>query len=101
MVFPGFYNLTATRANYLKWTLNETEAPAINFNDIEYSLLHIDCHTGSEHTVDDLQYPGECHLVYNCTNNNTYLAVGIFLKEGSTPNSALSDLITDLPENDE
>jgi len=65
-----------------------------------YFLLQLHCHTGSEHTVDGWQYPGECHFVHQSASGE-YAVVGIFLDGGSeSPNSVFAELLDDLPPTD-
>jgi len=81
----------------LKWTpINTKSYPSLYFNGSLYFLLQLHCHTGSEHTVDGLQYPGECHLVHQSARGQ-YAVIGIFLDDGSPiPNSVFSELLDNL-----
>jgi carbonic anhydrase len=96
------YNLTVSHEHSLKWALDNPEAyPTLNFKGIVYSLLQMHCHTGSEHTVDGLQYPGECHFVYQ-SSSGVYAVIGIFLNDSAEQkNPIFSQLLDDLPQTDD
>jgi len=96
------YNLTASHGHSLKWALNNPRAyPSLYFDGSMYFLLQLHCHTGSEHTVDGLQYPGECHFVHQSASGE-YAVVGIFLDDSSgRPNSVLAELLDDLHPTDD
>lgn len=93
-------SLIVTYDHGLKWTLdNPMVLPTLTFNNVVYHLHHIHCHTGSEHTVDEKQYPGECHLVHK-SDYGSHAVIGVFLDSGSaTPNNVFSELL-DKPESE-
>jgi carbonic anhydrase len=96
--------LTASHKHSLQWSLNTTDSPIFYFNGLKYELLQWHCHTGSEHTVDGFQYPGECHFVhyFNRTSGSKYAVIGVFLNDNATEqNSAFSKLLDDLPPTDD
>jgi len=102
LVVPtGGYNLTASRDHSLKWVLHPATPTTLTFNEVEYSLAQIHCHTGSEHTVDGVQLPGECHFVF-ISAESAYAVVGVFLEDhAAVPHPALSQLLDHLPVNDD
>jgi carbonic anhydrase len=93
------YNLTVSHEHSLKFALDNAETyPTLNFKGIMYSLLQMHCHTGSEHTVDGLQYPGECHFVYQ-SSSGAYAVIGIFLDDSAEHNNPFfSELLDNLPQ---
>jgi len=96
------YKLTASHEHSLKWALNNPRTyPSLYFDGMMYFLLQWHCHTGSEHTVDGQQYPGECHFVHQAASGE-YAVIGIFLNHGSaSPNSVFAELLADLPPTDD
>jgi len=91
-------NLTASHVHSLHWTLQTDKRPAFYKNGVTYELLQWHCHTGSEHTVDGYQYPGECHFVHYSDGTGQYAVIGVFLNDtASTPNAAFSKLLDELP----
>jgi len=72
------------------------DGSTIKFNGEDYDLLQFHFHTGSEHTVDGLQYPMEVHLVHQEAATGNLAVVGIFFKEGSE-NAFLANFIDSLP----
>jgi carbonic anhydrase len=98
------YNLTASRGHGLKWSLNTDNYPILYINGLKYELVQWHCHTGSEHTVDGYQYPGECHFVHYFARDSgsEYAVIGVFLDDGTTKaNSAFSELLKYLPDGDD
>jgi len=84
--------------------LNTENKPTIYVKGLKYELLQWHCHTGSEHTVDGVQYPAECHFVHYFPreSGSEYAVIGVFLNDDATvANSAFSKLLDDLPSTDD
>jgi carbonic anhydrase len=101
ITFDSISNLTASHEHSLKWSLDDTGYATLNFNNVIYSLLQMHCHTGSEHTIDGEQFPGECHFVYQSISG-IYAVIGIFLNDSAEHDNPLfSELLDDLPQTDD
>ncbi len=68
----------------------------LQLNGDDYDLLQFHFHTGSEHTIDNLQYPMEAHLVHQNAATGNLAVIGIFFEEGSE-NSFLANFSDNLP----
>jgi carbonic anhydrase len=55
----------------------ESCSPSISFANVGYRLIQLHFHVGSEHTVDDVRFDGELHLVHQSEAGIT--VVGVFL----------------------
>merc|ERR1719419_1158436 len=70
-------NLEASHKHSLQWNLITENYPTLHLKGLTYELKQWHCHTGSEHTVDGYQYPGECHFVH--VNGSQLAVIGVFL----------------------
>jgi len=81
----------------LTWSVESHTPPTILFENMTYALSKVECHIGSEHTVDGFRYPGSCHFVHNV--GNKYAIVAVFMNDNApTTNAAFDDALqnTDL-----
>ena len=62
--------------------LEYDEGSSVAFDGSTYELRQFHFHTPSEHLVDGVTYPLECHLVHLGTEPDTYLVIGVLFKEG-------------------
>lgn len=68
----------------------------LKLNGDDYNLLQFHFHTESEHTVDNLHYPMEVHLVHENEASGNLAVIGIFIEEGNE-NTFFANFFNDLP----
>lgn len=61
-----------------------------------FKLLQFHYHTGSEHTIDEQQFPLELHLVHQ-TDSGKLGVIGVMVEPGA-PNETLAKVLDNLPE---
>ena len=76
--------------------LEYDEGSSVSFDGISYDLRQFHFHTPSEHLVDGVTYPLECHLVHTGPEPDTYLVIGVLFKEGEA-NTFLEEFLDDVP----
>jgi len=72
----------------------------LTFDDVEYHFYQMHCHTGSEHTVNERQYPGECHFVHR-SESGLEAVIGIFLDDSLETSNPFFSMLLDLLAQDE
>merc|ERR1719397_926646 len=87
-------NLIASDDHELTWVEESDNPPTIHLDDMTYALSKVQCHIGSEHTVDGFRYAGSCHFVHQV--GNKYVIIAVFINDGaSTTNAAFDDALED------
>jgi len=88
-------NLVVSNESALTWIANANYLPRLHFDGDKYSLLKIQCHIGSEHTVDGFRYPGSCHFVHQV--DSKYAVIALSLNDSApTTNSAFDLLLSNI-----
>jgi len=85
-------DVSAASNQSLTWNINAENLPVLFFGEKSYALSYVQCHIGSEHTVEGLRYPGSCHFFYRL--GNEYVAMAILIDDkSSNENAAFDDLL--------
>lgn len=85
-------SLTASDEHELTWNEESNNPPTIRLDNMTYVLSKVQCHIGSEHTVNGFRYAGSCQFVHQ--EGDKYVIIEVFISDGtSTTNSAFDDAL--------
>jgi len=88
-------NVVASSSDSLTWSVDSESLPILFLEERSYALSKVQCHIGSEHTVEGSRYPGSCHFFFEL--GNKYVAIAILMDDKSlNKNAAFDDLLNDV-----
>lgn len=70
----------------------------LEINDVKYYPDNVHFHAPSEHTIGNIRYPLEMHIVHKTANLKGIAVVGMLFKVGSTHNKFLDQFFKYIPE---
>jgi len=73
----------------LTWSVGSSTPPTLLFEEMTYALSKVECHFGSEHTVDGFRYPGSCQFVHQ--KGDKYAIVVVFMDDNAPTTNAAFD----------
>jgi len=89
-------NVVTSSDDTLTWSVNAASLPILSLEERSYELSKVQCHIGSEHTVEESRYPGSCQFFFKLGNES--VAIAILMDDKSLNKNAVFD---DLLNNDQ
>jgi len=88
-------DVVASSSDSLTWSVDAESLPMLFLKERSYALSKVQCHIGSEHTVEGSRYPGSCHFFFQL--GNKYVAIAILMDDKSlNKNAAFDDLLNNV-----
>jgi len=88
-------HVVASRNDTLTWIVNAQTVPILSLEKKSYELSKVQCHIGSEHTVEGSRYPSSCHFFFKL--GDEFVAIAILMDDKSlNMNAAFDDLLNNV-----
>jgi len=88
-------NVVTSSDDTLTWSVNAVSLPMLYLEERSYELSKVQCHIGSEHTVEGSQYPGSCQFYFQL--GNEFVVIALLMDDiSSNKNAAFDDLLNNV-----